>query len=128
PCPRTSAEKECAPFFMRLPKNPWRQSISLCLATTVFSFWGCVPSEPEIAPPPPKKPQTEVNLTLFKGEPIGRDIGDRRPWVSHMRAVDLDQDGLLDVVACEAKESTVSWLRQKQDGSFEEIVIATNAQ
>lgn len=113
---------------MRLPISSWRPALSLTLASALLGSWGCAPSEPDIALPPPPKASKEVNLNLFNGETIGREIGQGRPWVAHVRAVDLDQDGRLDAVACEAKDSEVVWLRQRQDGSFEEIVIAGNAQ
>jgi hypothetical protein len=45
------------------------------------------------------------------------------PWVAHVIAVDLDKDGLVDGVACEAKENKILWLRQVRRGQFEEIVV-----
>ena len=45
------------------------------------------------------------------------------PWVAHVTTADLDGDGLLDVLACEAKENKVLWLRQVSRGKFEEIVV-----
>lgn len=49
------------------------------------------------------------------------------PWVSNVRIVDLDQDGLPDVLACEGRLNQVSWIRQIAAGRFEEIVIASLA-
>lgn len=109
---------------MRLSPTPLQ---GLALAA-VLLLLGCAPSADDLQPPPPPKPITEVNLNLFKGEAIGNPIGERRPWVAHVKAVDLDQDGRLDIVACEAKDSEVVWLRQTADGAFEEIVIASDAQ
>ena len=43
-----------------------------------------------------------------------------------MLAVDLDQDGLLDVVFCESRQNKVIWLRQYPRGVFTEKVLAEN--
>ncbi len=98
------------------------------LAAASISLWGCAPSAEDLKLPPPAKAKTQVDLQRFAGEEIGNPIGDRRPWVAHVRSVDLDQDGHLDAVGCEAKDSEVVWLRQLEDGSFQEIVIAKQAQ
>lgn len=54
------------------------------------------------------------------GAPLVPNTG---PWVAHVNAVDLDRDGLLDVIACEAKDNKVLWLRQVSRGKFQEIVV-----
>ena len=56
---------------------------------------------------------------------IGAEVGDR-PWIAQVNPVDLNGDGRMDVVACESKHNTVFWLEQKEDGSFEEKLIAEN--
>jgi len=63
------------------------------------------------------------DVQLMKKTHIGGEVGDR-PWIAQVNPIDLDQDGLMDVVACESKHNTVFWLKQHQDGSFEEILIA----
>jgi hypothetical protein len=45
------------------------------------------------------------------------------PKISHVLAADLDRDGLLDIVACDAEANRVSWIRQGPKGSFEEKVL-----
>jgi len=47
------------------------------------------------------------------------------PLISHVQAVDLDGDGLLDVVVCDAKNNTVNWIRQFPSGVYTETVLAT---
>lgn len=89
---------------------------------------GCAPSADDLQLPPPPEVAIEVDLDRFTGEEIGEPIGDRRPWVAHVVVADLDQDGHLDVIGCEAKDSEVLWLRKSEDGNFEEIVIASDAQ
>lgn len=59
----------------------------------------------------------------------GRHIGtavtpDDRPMVANVAAVDLDRDGLLDVVAADASSNEVIWLHQRPAGRFTERVIA----
>lgn len=100
----------------------------IALPFLALGLWSCAPSKEDIKTPPPPEDDATVDLDRFQGESVGNPIGDRRPWVAHVRSVDLDQDGLLDVVACESKDSEVVWLRQTEDGSFEEIVIASEAQ
>jgi hypothetical protein len=55
--------------------------------------------------------------------PIGQ-IFKEPPLVSNVEAVDLDGDGLLDVVVCDCKNNTVSWIRQFPAGVYTETVIA----
>src|SRR5687767_5613993 len=56
------------------------------------------------AEPLPKSEAPRVALE-FRPQPIGSNAT-RAPWIAHVTAVDLDRDGLLDVVACEAQDST----------------------
>ena len=41
-----------------------------------------------------------------------------------MTAVDLDRDGLTDILFCEAQDNEVRWLRQTAPGVFEEKLLA----
>ena len=72
-----------------------------------------------------KQAVTALALSYLQPQAIGAAIT-QPPWVAHLTAVDLDQDGLLDVIFCEAKENNVVWLRQSSPGVFEEIVLASN--
>ncbi|WP_404423954.1 FG-GAP repeat domain-containing protein [Nibricoccus sp. IMCC34717] len=63
------------------------------------------------------------DLGYLRGRTIGAPVKGR-PWVAHVLPVDLDKDGRLDVVACEAQDSTIVWLRQVERGRFEETVLA----
>jgi len=54
-------------------------------------------------------------------------IGDpfeKPPRISNVLAVDLDQDGLLDVVVCDARANRVTWIRQHSAGTFQEHILA----
>lgn len=84
----------------------------------------CKPA-PEVVKPI-LKPKAAVveDLNLFSHDAIGRAfVGN--PWVAHIDAVDLDQDGRLDIIGCGAREGEVFWLRQTANGQFTEITLAT---
>ena len=72
-----------------------------------------------------KKPPVALALSYLQPQAIGATFS-QPPWIAHMTTVDLDQDGLLDVVFCEAQENKLIWLRQSSPGIFQEIVLATN--
>lgn len=65
------------------------------------------------------------DLTYLQPQPIGAPI-DGPPWIAQVLPVDLDRDGLLDLVVCEARENKIIWLRQTSRGVFEEKVLAEN--
>lgn len=64
------------------------------------------------------------DLESYRPIHVGAPVGDQ-PWIAHVRAIDLDQDGLMDVIFCESKTNEVMWLRQTSIGIFEELVIGT---
>jgi hypothetical protein len=95
-----------------------------------FSLWVVVflvscrrdvplPAAPEIK----AKPAAVVDATYLTPTPIGNPVTGH-PWIAHVNAVDLDRDGLMDVIACEAQEGKVLWLRQVTRGHFAEVVLA----
>jgi hypothetical protein len=56
--------------------------------------------------------------------PIGTIPGEiDRPMVTHLSIVDLDGDGLPDVLYCDARKNTVRWIRQSPRGVFAEQII-----
>lgn len=73
----------------------------------------------------PVQPGTVDDSSLFVQQPIGAALG-RPPWIAHINAINLDQDGRMDLVFCEAQDSEVRWLRQTAPGVFEEKLIAAN--
>lgn len=99
--------------------------VIICLSTQLF-LTGCGPAAPErvsgddaavaITTPPVQM------LDYLRPKAIGGSVG-KLPWIAHAIAVDLDQDGLLDVVACEAKDNKIVWVRQASRGQFEEQEI-----
>lgn len=62
---------------------------------------------------------------FLEPRPIGRAF-EGRPLITNLAIVDLDQDGLMDVVVCEGRTSTVSWIRQEEPGVFVETDLDRN--
>ena len=62
---------------------------------------------------------------LFTAQPVGdpRD-DDERPQIAHVAIVDLDADGLPDILACDAIRNRVAWIRQFPAGTYTERPIA----
>ena len=71
------------------------------------------------------KPTPIVDTSYLVPTNIGNPVSGY-PWIANVLAVDLDKDGLMDVLACEAKENKILWIRQTSRGHFEEKVIAEN--
>lgn len=82
----------------------------MTLALLAFALNGCR-RKPSEGPGPILKPQA-----------IGAALNGR-PWITHIQVVDLDTDGLLDVLACDAKRNSVQWIRQHPRGTFTEQTI-----
>lgn len=61
-------------------------------------------------------------VTFLSSQPIGEAFDDP-PRVAHLAAVDLDRDGLLDVVVCDCRNDRVGWIRQHPRGTFREIPL-----
>jgi hypothetical protein len=71
---------------------------------------------------------TSLNVTGEKidflvPKPIGQGFTEP-PLIAHIQAVDLDKDGLLDVVLCDDRANFVSWIRQFPAGTYTEKVLA----
>lgn len=57
--------------------------------------------------------------------PIGNPVGDTKPWITHLKIVDLDGDGLKDVIVCDAKLNEVRWIRQYPLGKYTETKVGS---
>ena len=69
------------------------------------------------------RPSTRKSIDSFlQPHAIGNPL-EGRPWITHLEIVDLDSDGLLDVLACDAKLNAVQWIRQDPRGTFLEQTI-----
>jgi len=61
----------------------------------------------------------------FTPEAVGSPV-DGNPWISHVCIVDLDKDGLPDILASDDHLNAIVWLRQVSRGKFVESVLADN--
>jgi hypothetical protein len=62
-------------------------------------------------------------VKFIRKSSIGDPMGDSKPWITNLTIVDLDTDGLKDVVACDAKLNRICWIRQTAPGAFSEHKI-----
>ena len=63
-------------------------------------------------------------IQFLEPSPIG-DPMSTIPWITHLSIVDLDGDGLMDVVVCDAKLKQLSWIQQKPAGTYTEHRIGS---
>jgi hypothetical protein len=48
------------------------------------------------------------------------------PMISNLQNTDLDGDGLLDIIVCDAKNNTISWIRQFPAGTYTETILSSD--
>lgn len=58
-------------------------------------------------------------------EHIGNEY-DEKPMISHVVVEDFDEDGLLDVIVCDALDNFVSWIRQYPENVFTETILGAD--
>ena len=62
---------------------------------------------------------------FWKPAPLGDPPAAReQPQIANVTVADLDQDGLLDVLVCDAGRRRLSWIRQSPKGVYTEQVLA----
>jgi len=96
----------------------------VCLGAALW--WRFQPEPPSVPPPsaPPIAPSTALDPRYrFDPQPLGWPMKGH-PVITHVALADLDQDGLLDVLVCDALAHTVSWIRQSPRGVFTEQKLA----
>jgi hypothetical protein len=54
---------------------------------------------------------------------IGMDFTEP-PLIAHIQAVDLDDNGLLDVIVCDDRGNFVSWIKQEPANIYNEFILA----
>jgi hypothetical protein len=95
------------------------------LAAVLAPAWGCrQPTEPignDRTAPPAEGPPTTFFTATAVGDPIR---GEERPRIAAVAIADLDRDGLVDVLACDALRNRVSWIRQSPKGVYTEVPVA----
>ena len=87
--------------------------------------WHVARLRPTVAPIEATTSAPVAPSLAYQSIPIGPPVGPgERPLVTHLQVVDLDRDGFVDVVYCEARANTVRWIRQAPRGVFTEQIIA----
>jgi hypothetical protein len=102
-----------------------RSVMPLLIAGVLLSLIACRRRDPAPVFKEEKASAVVEALTMLHPQPVGAPVGEP-PWIAHVNTADLDKDGLLDVLACEAQTNQVIWIRQKTRGVFEEKVIAAD--
>ena len=86
---------------------------------------------------PPAEPSFEPNDESLRATVTGEridflekmTIGDPPPetpsWIANIAVVDLDQDGLIDVVLCDVTKNQIAWIRQTPAGTFTETPLSS---
>lgn len=108
----------------RMSRSRHLPSFATLLALSLAA--GCSKTE-EPPPPSPLEVRQEVveDLNRLVPQPVGAPV-DGNPWIAHVSVVDLDQDGLPDILVCDAQKNQITWIRQVSRGHFEEIPLATD--
>ncbi|GMU23442.1 MAG: hypothetical protein AMXMBFR13_35200 [Phycisphaerae bacterium] len=61
---------------------------------------------------------------FLEPSPIGLPVqGEDRPRIAALTTVDLDRDGRLDVLVCDAAADQVTWIRRNEAGEFVEAAL-----
>ena len=65
-------------------------------------------------------PATRVGerIDFLERSTIGDPPPETPPWIANLAIVDLDGDGLLDVVACDVTKNEIAWIRQGAGGEL----------
>ena len=97
----------------------------LLTAGLALLFSACSRQEPAPTSPAAKTPRRNVQTvsSILTPQQAGSAF-ERPPWIAHVNAVDLDQDGRTDILFCEAQDNEVRWSRQTAPGVFEERLLA----
>lgn len=108
-----------------------KKSVSLGAASALLALavgWlaACRPEpagSPNAAMSAPAAPAATPQLA-YEPIAIGAPVSEfGRPMVTNLQLFDLDSDGLLDVVYCDAAKNTIRWIRQAPRGTFTEQII-----
>ena len=74
---------------------------------------------------PSEKQKSRQMILFVEKMPIGDPVEASKPWISNLTIVDLDQDGLKDIVVCDAKLNQIRWIRQIPQGQYRELQVGT---
>ncbi|HET7537793.1 MAG TPA: VCBS repeat-containing protein [Candidatus Didemnitutus sp.] len=107
------------------PLPPTRRIVlPALLGAALLSWTGCAP-KPPASSALAAKPRTVDDTAIYAGEAIGAPFTGK-PWIANLHPVDLDKDGLLDVLVADASTNSITWVRQTAPGKFTESVLAAD--
>jgi hypothetical protein len=66
---------------------------------------------------------TGEKIDFLDPMPIGQKFAEP-PLIAHIQAIDFDDDQLLDVIVCDDRGNSVSWVRQYPAGTYNETILA----
>jgi VCBS repeat protein len=94
------------------------------LPVVLFAAWQVCPPRGDLERFPSNGTAHPASQLVLQKQPLGKGR-DVPPWVTNVQIVDLDGDGLRDVVACDGRFDRVIWYRQQADQTWDEQVIGT---
>ena len=62
----------------------------------------------------------------FEQATVGPGQVNPSPLITHVQIIDFDQDGISDVIACDARQHCVFWYRQADNGQWEEHTLGSD--
>ncbi len=101
-------------------------SLGILIVAVLGGLWLLRDAPSRAVPPlaPKAVPATARPKLEYEPIPIGAPVSEfGRPVVTNLQIFDLDGDGMLDVLYCDAQKNTVRWIRQSPRGVFTEQVI-----
>jgi len=123
----TASRRIDSPLLRRAPSRRRRRrpSISAVAALIAAVSCACRPARsggPELAS---AILPDGARSDFFSVQPLGDPPrGAERPRIANVQIVDLDGDGLPDVLACDALRDRLVWLRQAPRGTYTESTLA----
>jgi hypothetical protein len=72
-----------------------------------------------------RPPAVTEHLDFLRSTSVGNPF-ESHPWITHVKTVDLDRDGRIDILACDAKLNQIVWLRQNGPQAFAESVLISS--
>jgi len=108
---------------------PRAKGFGLAFLVVLSALAGCKRADTSVGDTPAAKrpvgPAVSFGPQSVRAQAVGAPV-EGKPWIPQVAAIDLDQDGLVDVVACDGVKNQVVWLRQVARGQFEEQVLASD--
>lgn len=95
----------------------------LLIAIMAVLFW---PNDHADANSQTQKPQrsdkTRIHANYLTPTAVGNDFQEP-PWITYIVPFDLDNDGYLDILACDARANEIRFLRRLPDGAWKETTL-----